>query len=225
MAPQKMLEIDLHDRPREKIERRGAGSLKDYELIAAILGNGTPRRGVIEISKEVADLLHKGRPPQYSDLLSIRGIGQSKACILLACFEIARRYGKPEEQEPLRITGPGDILDIPLIRDIESKKQEHFIVITLNGASEVIHSRTITKGLLNQSLIHPREVFTDAVADRAAGIICAHNHPSGNLQPSSQDIQITGQLVHAGEIMGISVIDHVIVSKKGFVSLKECGYL
>ncbi|MFH0967936.1 MAG: JAB domain-containing protein, partial [Methanobacteriota archaeon] len=96
---------------------------------------------------------------------------------------------------------------------------------TLNGASEVIKSRTVTMGLLNHSLIHPREVFADAIADRAAAIVCVHNHPSGNLEPSSQDIQITSQLVSAGEILGINVVDHVIVSKNGILSLRESGYI
>jgi DNA repair protein RadC len=220
-----MLEVDLQDRPREKIESKGAESLKDYELIAAILGNGTPQRGVLEIAQEVAGLLRKGNLPQFSDLVRIKGIGQSKACILLACFEIARRYGVSAEEEPVRITKPSDIFTIPLVRDIVSKKQEHFLVITLNGASEVIHSRIITMGLLNQSLIHPREVFSDAVTDRAAGLICVHNHPSGNLEPSSQDILITCQLAQAGEIMGITVIDHLIISKNGYLSLKETGFI
>ena len=204
---------------------RGADSLKDYELIAAILGTGTSGRGVIEIAKEVAGLLNKGNLPQYSDLIRINGVGQSKACVLLACFEIARRYGLSQTEEMIRMTMPSDIFHIQMIKDIQLKKQEYFITITLNGASEVIQSRIITMGLLNQSLIHPREVFSDAVTDRAAGIICAHNHPSGNLDPSSQDIQITRQLASAGEIMGIQLIDHIIFSKSGFLSFKEEGYI
>jgi len=225
MVARKMREIERLDRPREKIERKGAGCLEDYELIAAILGKGTHNRDVLEISREVARMLKKDDPPRYDNLLEIEGIGQSKACILMACFEIARRYGTAEDEPARRITHPEDILEIPDIRDLRTKKQEHFLTVTLNGASEVIRTRTVTMGLLNNSLVHPREVFVDAITDRAAAIICAHNHPSGSLEPSSQDIQITRQLVSAGEILGIRVIDHVIISKNGLTSFRECGYL
>ena len=225
MAPRRMRDISPLDRPREKIEKRGAASLSDQDLIAAILGKGTPGRDVMEISDEVARMLKKDKPPTYDQLIGIEGIGQSKACILLACFEVARRYGTPEEEPVVRITSPNDVMEIPDVRELKKKKQEHFLVITLNGASEVIRSRTITMGLLNHSLVHPREVFADAIVDRAAAIVCAHNHPSGNLEPSSQDIQMTRQLVSAGEILGIRLVDHVIVSKNGIISLREAGYI
>ncbi len=225
MAAKRMRDINRLDRPREKIENRGAGSLADHELIAAILGKGTPNRDVLEISQEVAGMLKRNDLPKYDELTGIEGIGQSKACILLACFEIARRYGTPEEEPARRINSPVDILNIPDVRELKTKKQEYFLTVTLNGASEVIKSRIITMGLLNHSLIHPREVFADAIADRAATIICVHNHPSGNLEPSSQDIQITRQLANAGEILGIKVLDHIIISKNGILSLRESGYL
>nr|WP_319539957.1 DNA repair protein RadC [uncultured Methanospirillum sp.] len=220
-----MRDIDVHDRPREKMVLKGAVSLEDHELISAILGKGTPNRDIISISREVADLLQKEDLPGYDQLISVEGIGQSKACVLLACFEIARRYGKPSDEPTRKITRPDDILQLPEITETRYKKQEHFLVVTLNGASEVIQSRTITMGLLNHSLVHPREVYCDAISDRAASIICVHNHPSGNLEPSSQDIQITTQLVQAGKILGIPLLDHIIISKTGITSLKEGGYL
>ena len=220
-----MRDISPPDRPREKIEERGAIALTDQELIAAILGNGIPGRDIMDISREVASLLSRESRPTGEQLMAINGIGQSKACILLACFEIGRRYAKPEEEPVIRITAPADLLAVPEAAALRTRLQEHFLVITLNGASEVIHARTVTKGLVNNSLVHPREVFADAIADRAAAVICAHNHPSGNLEPSSQDIQVTRQLAEAGEILGIPVIDHVIISKKGIVSLRESGYL
>lgn len=220
-----MRDIEICDRPREKIMLKGAASLEDTELVSAILGKGIPSRDILEISKEIAGMLKRDALPGYDQLIGVEGIGQSKACVLLACFEIARRYGTPEEQPAIRITKPDDLLGIPEISNLKSKKQEHFVVVTLNGASEVIQSRTITMGLLNHSLVHPREVFSDAIADRAAAIICAHNHPSGSLEPSSQDIQITSQLAHAGEILGMPLLDHIIISKTGITSLKEGGYL
>lgn len=220
-----MRDISPQDRPREKIEKKGAACLTDQELIAAILGKGTPGRDVMDISREVAGILNRDQPPSYDQLLSIEGIGQSKACILLACFEVARRYGTPEEDPVIRISCPEDILNLAEVRELKTKRQEHFLAVTLNGASEVIRSRTITMGLLNHSLVHPREVFADAIADRAASIICTHNHPSGSLEPSEQDIQVTRQLVSAGEILGIQVLDHVIVSKNGIISLRQAGYI
>ncbi len=220
-----MRDIEVHDRPREKMVLKGAASLEDHELISAILGKGTPNRDIISISREVADLLQREELPEYDQLISVEGIGQSKACVLLACFEIARRYGKPSDEPKLKITRPDDVLQLPDINETRYKKQEHFLVVTLNGASEVIQSRTITMGLLNHSLVHPREVYCDAISDRAASIICIHNHPSGNLEPSTQDIQITTQLAQAGTILGIPLLDHIIISKTGITSLKEGGYL
>ncbi|HWQ66386.1 MAG TPA: DNA repair protein RadC [Methanospirillum sp.] len=225
MAPKRMRDIEEQDRPREKIEHRGAQCLSDTELIAAIIGKGTQRRDVLDISREVAGKIHKEKILTYEELVRIEGIGPSKASVLMACFEMARRYGTAEEEPAVKITTPADVLDIPEVREIRGKKQELFLTITLNGASEVIRSRLITMGLLNHSLVHPREVFSDAIVDRAASIICIHNHPSGTLQPSNPDIQITRQLVSAGEILGIGLIDHIIVAKGGLVSLRELGYL
>ncbi len=225
MGIRRMRDIEVHDRPREKIVLKGAAALEDYELVSAILGKGTPNRDIIAISKDVASLLTKENLPGYDQLISIEGIGQSKACVLLACFEIARRYTKPADKPVNRITSPEDLLEIPEVTDLKYKKQEHFLVVTLNGASEVIQSRTITMGLLNHSLVHPREVFCDAISDRAAAIICIHNHPSGSLEPSSQDIQITNQLARAGEILGIPLLDHIIIAKTGIISLKERGQI
>lgn len=225
MAVRRMRDIDICDRPREKIAQKGAAVLTDAELIATILGKGSPGRDIVEISREVAALLKGKNLPSYEHLLSIQGIGPSKASILLACFEFSRRYGVAAETPPRRISCPEDIFEIPEVKELVHKKQECFVAITLNGAAEVIQARTITMGLLNHSLVHPREVFAEAISDRAASIICAHNHPSGNLQPSSQDIQITRQLAGAGEIIGITLLDHVIVSKNGIVSLRESGHL
>jgi DNA repair protein RadC len=121
------------------------------------------------------------------------------------------------------VTRPEDIL--PLVPTLATKAQEHFICITLNGAGEVLGNRIITVGLLNHSLVHPREVFADAITDRAASVICVHNHPSGSLEPSSQDIAITRQLKEAGALVGIPLIDHIIVSRTGHLSLRERGLL
>jgi len=145
---------------------------------------------------------------------------KAKACQIVAAFELARRFS--QRARP-RIREPKDVL--PYVQHIADKKQEHFLCLTLNGAGEVIQVRVVTVGLLDSSQVHPREVFADAIADRAAAVILAHNHPSGLLEPTPEDLEVTRQLAEAGRILGIQVLDHVIVSRRGFLSLREQGYL
>ncbi|MDO9550108.1 MAG: DNA repair protein RadC [Methanoregula sp.] len=221
----KMKEVPMLDRPREKIARKGVRSLTDQELIESILGRGTRGNDVREMSKEICGLI-KDRQGiiQYEDLLSVMGIGPSKAAQIMACFEMGRRYCAPADS-CIKVTKPQDILQLSIIAEMRDKRQEHFICITLNGAGEVLDSRIITVGLLNHSLVHPREVFADAITDRAASVICVHNHPSGSLEPSPQDIAITTQLKEAGLLLGIQLIDHIIVTKSGYLSMKERGLI
>ena len=219
----KMKDMPVRDRPREKIACRGVSVLTDNELIEAIIGRGTKNKDVREISREIGGLIEQHRDNlRYKDLEEVDGIGPTKASQIIACFELGRRYYKPAGPD-IRVTRPEDIL--PLVAHLKEKRQEHFICITLNGAGEILGNRTITVGLLNHSLVHPREVFADAITDRAASIICIHNHPSGSLEPSSQDIAITNQLKEAGSVIGIQLIDHIIVSKNGHVSMREQGLL
>ena len=218
----KMREIEKCDRPREKIIRSGPSALNDEELVAAIIGRGTVGHDVMAISQEIIALL-KERPPTFRELTSIKGIGPSKAALFMACFEISRRYGEKEDIPPIRISIPEDIMQLHEVQSLRHERQEHFAVITLNGAHEVICSHIISKGTLNQSLVHPREVFSNAIAERAAAIICVHNHPSGNLTPSTDDETVTRQLVQAGTLLGIPLLDHIVISKKGLVSLREFG--
>jgi len=216
----KMRDLPPQDRPREKIAEKGAAALSDTELIEAIIGRGTRNRDVREIAKDVCAIIREKDDIQYREIRAIEGIGPTKASQIMACFEMGRRYFAPEK-EGGRVTKPDDIL--PLVAHLRDKRQEHFCCITLNGAGEVLGNRVITVGLLNHSLVHPREVFADAITDRAASIICVHNHPSGSLEPSSQDIAITAQLREAGSLVGIQLIDHVIVTKSGHVSMRERG--
>ena len=219
----KMKDIPLHDRPREKIVLRGVSALSDHELIEAIIGRGTKRRDVREIAKEIDAILREQRPDvRFEDLITIEGVGSTKASQMIACFELGRRYFTTIS-DGHKIARPEDIL--PLVAHLKDKKQEYFICITLNGAGEVLGNRIVTVGLLNHSLVHPREVFADAITDRAASIICVHNHPSGSLEPSSQDIAITAQLRDAGSLVGIQLIDHIIIAKSGHLSMRERGFL
>lgn len=219
----KMKDMPEQDRPREKIARKGASALSDTELIEAILGRGTRNRDVREISRDISRLVvERGSAISYTDLQGVDGIGPSKASQIMSCFELGRRYFGLKDTSG-KVTRPEDIL--PLVAHLREKRQEHFVCIALNGAGEVLGNRIITVGLLNHSLVHPREVFADAITDRAASVICVHNHPSGSLEPSSQDIAITSQLKEAGSILGIQLVDHIIITKTGHVSMRERGLI
>jgi len=210
------------DKPREKLISKGASALSNVELFAALIGIGFQGKDVLqiacEIEKEFKDRLHK---TEYNDLIKIDGIGKAKACQILASFEIAKRYLNKEDD--IKIMHPKDVL--PFVREIRDKRQEHFICITLNGAKGIIEKRVVTVGLLNSSQIHPREIFSDAISDRAASVVLVHNHPSGMKEPGKKDIEITERLCEAGKILGIIVLDHIIVTKKGFSSMKEKGII
>ena len=208
-------------RPREKLRERGASALTDEELVAAILGMGTAEFDVRTMARQVASLIRERKQGLTLDhLLAVPGIGLAKAAQILSAFELARRY---IVKETVKITGARDVP--PLLSDIAGKQQEHFVCISLNGANEVIEKRIVTVGLLDKSQVHPREVFADVLSDRAAAVILAHNHPSGELKPSSSDLKIHEQLTEAGRILGIRILDHVIVSKKGYYSFQEAGLI
>jgi len=208
-------------RPREKLKERGAQSLSDVELIAVILGRGQEGIEVMTIASKIARLISKDNENISIDkLTTVEGIGLAKASQIIAGFELARRHIL---KDSIRITGPKSVL--PLISSIADKQQEHFVCISLNGANEVIENRTVTVGLLNKSQVHPREVFADVITDRAAGVILAHNHPSGELKPSDSDLKIQEQLAEAGKILGIKILDHIIISKNGYYSFQDQGLI
>jgi DNA repair protein RadC len=210
-----------HARPREKLRERGASALTDEELVAAILGMGIAGVDVRTIARQVASLIREHKQGLTLDhLLEVPGMGLAKAAQILSAFELARRHLL---QETVKIACAADVL--PLLSDIAGKQQEYFVCISLNGANEVIEKRIVTVGLLDKSQVHPREVFADVLADRAAAVILAHNHPSGELKPSNSDLKIHEQLTEAGRILGIRILDHVIVSKKGYFSFQEAGLI
>lgn len=210
-----------HSRPREKLRERGACALTDEELVAAILGMGTVGVDVRTIARQVAGLIREHKAGLTLDhLLAVPGVGLAKAGQILSAFELARRHLL---KDAIRIVTADDVL--PLLADIAGKPQEHFLCISLNGANEVIEKRIVTIGLLDQSQVHPREVFADVIADRAAAVIFAHNHPSGDLRPSEADCRTHDQLVEAARILGLRVLDHLIVSRKGRFSFQEAGLI
>jgi len=210
-----------HSRPREKLREKGAAALTDEELVAAILGMGTAGIDVRTIARHVVGLIREHREELNLDhLLPVPGMGPAKAAKILSAFELARRHLL---KQTVKIENAEDV--VPLLSDIVGKTQEHFVCITLNGANELIEKRIVTIGLLDKSLVHPRDVFADVITDRAAAVIFAHNHPSGDLQPSEADLKTQGQLVNAAKILGIRVLDHVIVSKRGYFSFQEAGLM
>lgn len=219
-----MAEIPARDRPRERLIKKGAKALRTRELIAVIIGRGTRGRDVLAVAGEIENVFEaRKQDVTIENLTAVPGVGEAKACQLLAAFEIARRFG--DLNEGLRVTNPEEVLLLPDVDAIRHRQQEHFLAITLNGAGEVIRARTLTVGLLNASQVHPREAFADAITDRAAAVVFVHNHPSGSLEPSAPDLAVTRQLVEAGELLGIQVLDHLIISKKGHRSLKQAGAL
>ena len=209
------------DKPREKLLNKGPQALKSYELMAILLGSGTQHKDVLQLSKEVVEHLERRFDDLTLDgLMQIHGLGRAKASQVLAAIELSRRY---LIEQHVKIESAEDVYRE--LQGYATKQQEYLVALTLNGASHLIEKRVISIGTLNQSLVHPREVFADAVADRAAGVIIAHNHPSGILEPSLEDRKVTQRLREAGEIMGIELVDHVILSKNGYLSLREEGML
>jgi DNA repair protein RadC len=219
--PTTIKDLPEHSRPREKLRERGVASLTDEELVAAILGMGTAGIDVRTMARQVSGLIREHREGLTLDhLMSVPGMGLAKSGQVLCAFELARRHLL---EKTVKIESAEDV--IPLLADIVGKTQEHFVCITLNGANEVIEKRVVTIGILDRSLVHPRDVFADVITDRAAAVIFAHNHPSGDFQPSEADLKTQEQLVEAAKILGIRVLDHVIVSKKGYCSFQEAGLI
>lgn len=214
-------QIPEADRPREKLLRKGAAALSDRELLAVLLGKGTPGMDVMTLAGKLAKVIdEKGLRVSADDLRQFDGVGDAKATVILAAIEYARRRIKPEGA---RIETPADLL--PHVRHYADRKQEHFLCASINGANEILNIRVISIGLIDSSPVHPREVFADALTDRASGVIVAHNHPSGGLEPSLSDIEITAQLKAAGDVVGIELLDHIIFNRTDYFSFLEAGRL
>jgi len=214
-------DIPEFSRPREKLKEKGVLALSDTELIAIILGSGIKGQDVRAIASKIARLIVDNKDKLSLEmLLTVEGIGIAKASQILAGFELARRYIVTES---IKIKDAKEVL--PLLNDIADKKKEYFVCISLNGTNEVIEKRIVTVGLLDKTQVHPREVFADVITDRAAAVIFAHNHPSGELKPSNSDLKIHEQLTEAGKILGINVLDQIIISKKGYYSFQDEGLI
>jgi DNA repair protein RadC len=216
--------LPLEDRPREKLALRGAQNLTDAELLAILLRTGSKGKSVIQIAQEL--IIKNGNlavlaSNSFSQMTKNFGIGNDKAATLLAAFELSRRIQSQSKWfSDKKISSPGEIADIfiPILKD---ELKERFIVVCLNSANKIIKYEVISVGNLNSSIVHPREVFKVAIENNSASIILIHNHPSGNPDPSNEDISITKKIVETGTIMSIPVFDHIIIAGNNFTSFVE----
>ncbi len=209
----KMSDRHKLDRPREKLQAKGASALSDFELLQALIGSGNKQADVSKIARETLKVIKtNGANVTYDQLQQVTGMGAAKITELLAALELSKRY---------LLTSDQPIIDSPekaveQLADIRDKKQEYFVCLSLDGANRLITKRTITIGTLTSSLVHPREVFADAITDRAASIIVAHNHPSGSLTPSRDDLDVTRRIADSAVVIGINLVHHLIMTNSGW---------
>lgn len=213
------------DLPRERLAHYGAEALKDHELLAIVLGTGYKGSHVLEVAQCILDACPKEELLEMDlrQLSLLKGVGKAKASVLVAAFELTRRAMQQGLGIAPVISCPGDAL--PLLAEIKDQRKEYFLCLYLNARNQVIHKEVISIGSLSASIVHPREVFQVAVQHTAASIVLAHNHPSGDVSPSQDDIDLTRRLIKAGEIMGIDILDHIIIASTDFMSLKERGLI
>jgi DNA repair protein RadC len=211
------------EQPREKLEKYGPSKLSDVELFAILLRTGLQGTPVLDLSKKILRHFPDSRLAyvEIDELKKIHGLGQAKACEIVACFELGKRLLK--EKKAALILSPREVWEE--LKDIRSHKKEHFVVFFLDTQNQVVKREVVSIGTLNSSLIHPREVFEPAIKYLAAHIIIAHNHPSGSLEPSDEDITVTRRLAEAGKLLGIEILDHVIATANGYTSFKEKNLL
>ncbi len=213
-------------RPRERLLAAGPFALSDSELLGLLFGIGSREKTAVELAGEVvseAGGLHGLYDVSVHELTQVNGIGEAKACIILAAVELGRRIGQVRNPGRPVISSPADVERL-LRGRIASLDRENFVVMLLNTKNEVIETSTVSVGTLSASLVHPREVFKPAVRASAASVVLAHNHPSGKVEPSREDREVTRRLGQAAGILGIEVLDHVIVGD-GYFSMKEHGML
>jgi len=221
-------EMPINERPREKLIAYGPESLSNAELIAVIIRTGQGNSTAIDLANRVIGLDKRGivhlAEASIDDLKQINGIGECKAAQIIAALELAKRIKKVNPYENIRILEPYQIAQI-LIEEMKFLTKEHFNIVLLDTKNQVISIENISIGSLNSSVVHPREVFKEAIKKSSNSIILAHNHPSGDVTPSDEDITITHRLIKSGDIIGIKVIDHIIVGNENYLSMKEKNYI
>jgi len=220
-------DVPKEDRPRERLLNYGASHLSNQELLAILIGSGTRNESVMDLSNRILmhfEGIHLLVDATIEELTAIKGIGPAKGVSILAAIELGKRISQYRPNERYVIRSPEDGADF-IMEEMRNLNQEHFVVLFLNTKNQILHRQTIFIGSLNASIVHPREIFREAVKRSAASIICAHNHPSGDPTPSQEDIHVTRRLVEVGKMIGIEVLDHLIIGDRKFISLKEKGYL
>lgn len=215
----KIKDLAKVDRPREKLVKYGPEKLSNAELLAILLRTGTKDLNVIKLSQKTLRKFKKEKITEavIDELQTVHGLGVAKSSEIVACFELGRRLLK-DKQTVVHLTSK-DVWDRMV--DIRTSKKEHFVIFYLDSRNREIERIIISVGTLNESLVHPREVFETAIAQSARGIILSHNHPSGEVTPSQEDMTVTERLISAGKILGIDVLDHVIVTKEKWRSMKS----
>jgi DNA repair protein RadC len=220
-------DLPLSERPRERLQKLGADKLSTQEILALILGRGTAGESVIITAQRLLSRFSdmKGiAGATMEELTGIKGIGPAKAAQIKAACELAKRLEDTQETNNNPILKTPEQVEKLVKNELKDKKKEHFLALLLDTRSRLIKKAEISIGSLDSSIVHPREVFKEAVAASAASVIFVHNHPSGDPHPSAEDVKLTKRLVQAGEIMGIEVLDHVIIGNQ-FLSLKREGLL
>jgi len=211
-------------RPRDKLLRFGTRGMSHAELLAVVLGSGIRGSNVLKVAEDL--VARYGAPGLAStglqELAANPGIGQVRACRILAALELGRRLTAPPGDEP-RVGSPAEAFH--LVRDLKTARKEHLVALYLDAQNRLLLRETVSIGSLNTTRTHPREVLQPAIVNSALAFILVHNHPSGSLDPSRDDVEFTRTMARAGDLMGISLYDHLIVSRRGFVSLKERGLL
>lgn len=228
MSSLRLAETKTSDRPRERLYALGAGSLTTTELLAILIGTGTPGSDVIAVAQGLlrlsdGSLRGLARRPA-GELARVAGVGKAKAARIVAALALAQRLADESRSPPYEVRSPASVYRWcgPRLQDLAV---EEFHLLTLDTQNRITRDLLITRGILDSSLVHPREVFRAAIAEAAAGVIVVHNHPSGSTSPSVDDRAVTRQLADAGRILGVPVYDHLIVGGDGYFSFAEAGLL
>ena len=211
--------LPRHEQPREKLIEKGAENLKNNELLAILLGTGRQGRNVLEVAQEILRKypMKKFLGFGYEEMAKVKGIGPAKATTMLAAIELTKRALEVEDNNLPTINSAKDA--VAQLQELRTAKKEHFVVLYLNARNQLIHKETISIGTLNANLVHPREVFKPAIEHLAASIIVAHNHPSGEAEPSEGDLEITKRLQEAGKVLEIEIADHLIITDDDYKNL------
>lgn len=220
-------DLNDNDKPREKLYKFGADKLSEYELIAILLGSGSRNEDVLTLSKKLWQYMnkfHRISELAIDDLMEIEGIGLSKACSIISALELSKRINIRECVDNFSVGSPKSVADV-FMNILRDEMKEHFYVLLLDTKNKIISWDEISKGDLNSSIVHPREVFKYALKYSANSIICLHNHPSGDPTPSMQDIEITKRLQEVGNLVGIKLLDHIIIGYNKYISLREKGIM